>query len=129
MSVMPKITDQSLERMISILLRTGVVVSGSVVLAGGIYFLARHGSGHTDYSVFRGVETVDRTFQGILSGALHLRARSIIQFGIVLLIATPILRVAFSLLGFALQRDRIYVGITAVVLAILVYSLLSGHAG
>ncbi|MDQ2773857.1 MAG: DUF1634 domain-containing protein, partial [Acidobacteriota bacterium] len=59
-------------------------------------------------------------------GAVHLRARSIIQFGILLLIATPILRVAFSLVGFAMERDKAYVLITTVVLAILLYSLING---
>ncbi len=129
MSHSPKVTDQSIERMVSVLLRTGVLVSGSVVLAGGLYFLARHGGEHTDYSTFRGAEPVDRMLGGIFLGAVHLRARSIIQFGIVLLIATPVLRVAFSLVGFALERDRVYVGITSAVLAILLYSLFSGHAG
>jgi uncharacterized membrane protein len=62
----------------------------------------------------------------ILAGALALRARSIIQLGILLLIATPVLRVIFSLVGFALEGDRKYVVITSIVLAILLYSLISG---
>jgi uncharacterized membrane protein len=62
----------------------------------------------------------------IVRGAISLRARSIIQFGLLLLIATPILRVAFSLAGFTLERDRVYVVITAIVLAVLLYSLISG---
>jgi uncharacterized membrane protein len=52
-----------------------------------------------------------------------------IQLGIILLIATPVLRVAVSLVGFALERDRVYVAITGLVLAILLYSLFSGHRG
>ena len=55
-----------------------------------------------------------------------MRARSIIQAGILLLIATPIARVAFSLAGFGLERDGKYVVITAIVLAVLLYSLTSG---
>jgi uncharacterized membrane protein len=45
---------------------------------------------------------------------------------LLLLIATPILRVAFSLVGFAIERDRAYVIITSIVLAVLLYSLISG---
>jgi Protein of unknown function (DUF1634) len=40
-----------------------------------------------------------------------------------LLLATPVARVVFSIAAFALERDRMYVGITLVVLAILAYGL------
>ena len=50
-----------------------------------------------------------------------------IQLGLLVLIATPIARVAFSLVAFALQRDRIYVIVTLIVLAVLLYSLTGGH--
>ncbi len=90
-----KVTDRSIERMVSVLLRTGVLLAGSVVLAGGIYYLARHGNEATDYRTFHGQPSVDRIVGEIVRGAIHLRARSIIQFGILLLIATPIARVAF----------------------------------
>lgn len=122
----PKVTDRSIEHMVSILLRTGVLVSGFVVLAGGIYYLLRHGGERESYHVFHGAAATDRIVPQIVSGAIALRGRSIIQFGLLLLIATPILRVAFSLVGFAIERDRIYVLITAIVLAVLLYSLISG---
>ncbi len=121
-----KITDTSLERMVSVLLRTGVLLSGAVVLAGGIYYLSIHGGEAADYHTFRGQPRIDRSVAGIVKGAFSLRARSVIQFGILLLIATPIARVAFSLVGFAFEGDRKYVLITAIVLAVLLYSLISG---
>ena len=123
-----KITDATLERMVSILLRVGVLLSGAVVLAGGAYYLARHGSETVHYSNFQGQPSVDRFAGAIVKGALALRARSIIQFGILLLIATPIARVALSLVGFALERDTKYVVITAIVLTVLVFSLIYGMA-
>jgi uncharacterized membrane protein len=49
----------------------------------------------------------------------------VIQLGILVLIATPVARVLFSMLGFALERDWMYVVITAIVLALLLYSLIS----
>jgi len=61
-------------------------------------------------------------------GAYRLDSHAIVQFGLVLLIATPIMRVALTLVAFWWQRDRLYVGITTFVLALLVYGLFWGHA-
>ena len=124
----PKMTDRTIERTVSVILRSGVIVSGAVVLFGGIFFLARHGGEIVDYRTFRGQPPSERLISGILAGLPALRARSIIQFGVLLLLATPIMRVAFSLVGFAMERDRVYVLITAIVLAILLYSLMGGAA-
>ncbi len=115
--------------MLSVVLRAGVLVSAAFVLAGGIYFVVRHGSERTNYETFHGEPGIDRLIDEIAIGALSLRARSIIQFGMLLLIATPILRVIFSLAGFALERDRAYVVITAIVLCVLLYSLITGTVG
>lgn len=120
----PRIDDARIEAMISALLRTGVLISGALVLTGGVYYLARHGSEMADYHTFRGQPAIDRIAGEIVKGALSLRGRSIIQFGILVLIATPIARVAVSLVSFALERDRTYVIITAIVLAILLQSLI-----
>jgi uncharacterized membrane protein len=126
---MQKITDSNIEQVVSILLRTGVLISGLIVFSGGVYFLLRHSSEEVDFSQFHGEASIDRLVPEIVSGAIHLRARSIIQLGILALIATPILRVAISLAGFVFERDRNYVLITAIVLAILLYSLISGATG
>jgi uncharacterized membrane protein len=122
----PTITDTTIERSLSVLLRAGVVISGVVVFSGGVYFLARHGHELPDHHTFHGEPSVDRIAGQIIAGAVALRARSIIQVGLLILIATPIARVAFSLVAFALERDRAYVLITAIVLTILLYSLVSG---
>ncbi len=125
----PKVTDITIEHMVAALLRAGVIISGSVVAAGGIYFLVRHGGEATDYHVFK-VQSADvRLVPEIVRGAMAGNAASIIQAGTLLLIATPIARVAVSLVGFALEHDRGYVVITMIVLAVLLYSLISGAAG
>ncbi len=121
-----RISDQTIESMVSVVLRSGVLLSASIVLAGGIYFLILHGDEIADYRTFRGEPSIDRMVGQIIGGAIDLRARSIIQAGILLLIATPIARVIVSLAGFALERDGKYVAITAIVLAILLYSLTGG---
>jgi uncharacterized membrane protein len=121
-------TDQGIERMVSVLLRAGVLLSGAIVLAGGVYFVLRHHSEHPDYSRFHGEPAIDRLLNQVVAGALALRGRSLIQLGILLLIATPILRVALALVGFALEHDRAYVLITAIVLCTLLFSLITGAA-
>jgi uncharacterized membrane protein len=74
--------------------------------------------------MFRG-EPVDlRVVSRIVRESLSLSGRAIIQFGLLLLIATPVARVAFSILGFAKERDGMYVVFTAIVFSILIYGLL-----
>jgi uncharacterized membrane protein len=118
--------DQRVERIIGNLLRWGVILSAIVVQAGGIVYLVRHGGEMPRYAVFRGEPSDLRSIPGIIEGLFGGRGRSVIQFGLLLLIATPVARVAFSMAAFALERDRLYVLITAIVLGVLVYSLAGG---
>ncbi len=119
--------DHHIEVIVGNLLRTGVLLAGAVVVIGGAIFLARHGRAVPQYHVFHGEPVALCTVSGIVREAVSLRGRDIIQLGLLLLIATPILRVAFSVVGFALERDCLYVGVTLVVLAVLVFSLAGGH--
>jgi uncharacterized membrane protein len=116
--------DKQIEEIVGNLLRTGVILSAAVVLLGGLIYLARQGFSAPHYGVFRGEPSDLKSLRGILRGVSTLDARSIIQLGLVLLIATPVARVAFSIWGFAEERDRMYVSFTCLVLVILLYSLL-----
>jgi uncharacterized membrane protein len=115
--------DQKIEDIIGNLLRIGVGTAAAVVLVGAAAYLVRHGFGHANYRVFRGEPSDLRTLRGIVRAALGLHPRGIIQLGLVLLIATPVARVAFSVFAFAVERDRMYVVFTLMVLAILILSL------
>jgi uncharacterized membrane protein len=115
--------DQKIEDIIGNLLRIGVGTAAAVVLVGAAAYLVRHGFGHANYRVFRGEPSDLRTLRGIVRAALGLHPRGIIQLGLVLLIATPVARVAFSVLAFAVERDRMYVVFTLMVLGILILSL------
>ena len=64
------------------------------------------------------------SFLDMGEGLWALRPQAIAQLGLLILVATPIVRVLASLVGFALEGDRLYVAITAVVLAILLASAL-----
>jgi uncharacterized membrane protein len=116
-------SDQRIEHTIGNLLRAGVMTSALVVLVGAVLYVMQHGPAPTDYHVFRGEPSDLRTFSGILHAALALHGRGVIQLGLVLLIFTPVARVAFSIWGFLEEHDRMYVAFTCIVLAILLYSL------
>jgi uncharacterized membrane protein len=120
-------TDQRVEIIVANLLRAGVLLAAAVVAVGGIIFLARHGRALPQYSRFVGEPLEYRTVSGIITGTASFRGRNIIQLGLLILIATPVARVAFSVIAFALERDRLYVGITLIVLAVLLFSLAGGH--
>jgi len=115
--------DRRLEIAMGHMLRIGVTLAALVVLAGGVLYLARTGGPAPDYSHFTAIANPD-PLGSIVEGTAHLNSRSLIQLGILLLIATPVCRVLFGVVGFALLRDRFYVMVSAVVLAVLIYSLL-----
>lgn len=122
-------TDEKVDAIIGTLLRSGVILAASVVLVGGLCYLIRHGTGQANYGVFNGGNAESHSISGILKGVLTWQCRSVIQLGLLLLIATPVARVAFSVFAFAFERDWAYVVITLIVFAILLFSLLSGYGG
>ncbi len=120
-------SDFRIEHVVGNLLRAGVVIAAAVVLAGAAVFLARHGTEHPNYGMFQGGRSELDSVRGIVTSALEGKGRGLIQLGLLLLVATPVVRVVFSVLGFALERDRTYVIITLIVLAVLIFSLAGGH--
>jgi uncharacterized membrane protein len=123
---MRAITDKQMEISIGRMLRVGVTISASIVFLGGLLYLRRPWGAAPDYSHFVAEPESLPGIMGALQGATHLNAESIIQLGILLLIATPITRVIFCVAGFARQKDRLYVLVSATVLVILIYSLFQG---
>jgi uncharacterized membrane protein len=121
--------DRRIEVILGNLLRIGVLVSAAVVLLGASIYLSRHAHEPADYRVFRGEPSEYRTISGVIQSVTNGRGQGIIQLGLLLLIATPIARVAFSVAGFAIERDHLYVAFTLIVLAILLYSLLGSGIG
>ena len=115
-----------MEAIIGNLLRAGVLLAAAVVLAGGALFLVRHGSAAPHYAVFQGEPADLRTPSGVVADAVSLRGRGVIQLGLLILLLTPVARVAFSVFAFAMQRDLLYVIVTLIVLGVLVFSLAGG---
>jgi uncharacterized membrane protein len=118
-------TDERFEAWIAVLLRAGVLAAAAIVLAGGVGHLAAYSHTMPSYRVFHGEPPQYTHPKAIAAAAFRLDWLAVIQFGLLVLIATPVARVALSIVAFALERDWTYVTITAIVLAILLYSLLS----
>ena len=116
--------DQRVEIIIGMMLRIGVLLAAAVVLGGGICYLVRYGHQPTDYRVFHGEPANLRSVTQTVRSAVALECRGIMQFGLLLLILTPIARVAFSVVAFEFEKDRMYVVMTLIVLANLCYSLI-----
>ena len=124
-----RLRDDDVDQLLGNLLRIGVIIATIVATIGGALYLWRHGFDHADRRVFQGEPAELRRVAGIVRGALSLHAGAIIQLGLVLLIATPVARVAMSLVAFILQRDRVYVVVTSIVLTLLIFSLAGGVPG
>jgi uncharacterized membrane protein len=126
---MKKFKDTDMQLLLGRVLRAGTITSVSIVFFGGVIYLHRHGQFMASYKVFTGTPAFLHQTKSLFEGVMALRGQAIIQIGILLLIATPILRVIFSAIGFILEKDYLYVGISLLVLFIIFMSMLNGHAG
>ena len=117
------ITDKTIEKIMGNLLRYGVLISALVVMTGGIVYVFQHGFDIANYRKFVSEPKRLRDFSLILDGVIHGRGRSIIQFGVFVLIATPIARIVFSIIGYLLEKDYLYLVLTMIVLMIILLNL------
>jgi len=123
MKVQPDKIERSTKVVVSKLLRTGVLTAAAVTFFGGILFFIQHPNTLFSYDTFSSEPARLRYVSIIVREAFLLKSRAVIQFGILILIATPVLRVIFSLIGFAIEKDWIFVFITGIVMTILLFSL------
>jgi uncharacterized membrane protein len=119
----------SMNKILGIVLRSGVVLSGLIIAIGTALFIANHSLDNTSsYLAYNPVLIPHGNFPvslaSIASGLASLDPSSIIQLGFLVLLATPVARVALSLFLFAAERDRMFVYLTAAVLVILLFSIL-----
>ncbi len=120
------LTDQKLAQIIGTLLRVGVLSAAGAVFLGAVFYLAQNGSAPPQYQAFRGEPADLRSISGIMRDLFSFRSAGLIQFGVLLLIATPIARVLFSLFAFFREGDTIYVLVTLLVFCLLIFSLVGG---
>jgi len=117
---------------ISTLLRVGVISSVTVIAIGLVMTFVHHPEYVTSAQSLHELTEARAQYPnhvlGVIDGVRELRGQAIVMAGLLLLIATPIARVAFSVIAFIVERDRVYVCITILVLALLLASLAAGAA-
>jgi uncharacterized membrane protein len=118
-----EIEDRKIELILGNLLRVGIIASASVVVIGALIFLFKHGSEVPHYFQFHTQDIGLLSVKELFAEVFALRGHAIMQLGIYMLVATPVLRVAFSLAAFIYERDFMYVLFTLIVLSVLLYSL------
>jgi uncharacterized membrane protein len=120
----------SMNKILGVVLRSGVLLSGLIIALGTTLFITNHSLDDTSaYLTYNPAMIPHGNFPAsltsIASGLTSLDPSSIIQLGFLILLATPVARVALSLFLFAAERDRMFVYLTAAVLAILLFSMLA----
>lgn len=120
-------TEGYVELIVGRLLRSGVIIASIIVLLGGILYLIKYGADYPQYRIFSGEPSDLRNVHKIIIDVFFRRSRDIIQFGLLLLMMTPVARVVFLLVAFAKQRDRTYVVISVIVLTTLLFSLVGRY--
>lgn len=104
----------------------GTLLAAAIMLAGLIWYLASHVGLKPGDHVFSGEPKYFENPLSMIQRAMDTKEvghrRSLIMIGAMLLLLNPIVRVAFGALGFALQKDRLYTGISLFVFAVLVFS-------
>ncbi|HEV2175091.1 MAG TPA: DUF1634 domain-containing protein [Nitrospira sp.] len=120
--VVVEASRHAMEYWISYVLRAGVLISAVIILAGGAAFLILGPAStepHSIQQLKQGDYTIRASMSLIVRGLKHRRATAVVDVGILALIITPVLRVAMTVVLFFLQRDWVFVGITAIVLSVL----------
>ena len=118
------VRDMDIELVIGYLLRYGVISASVLVMAGGIVYLFRHGHQLPSYRAFLGEPDKMRKPLLIWEAVLRGEGRPLIQLGLLILIATPIARIAVSVIGYLLERDWLYTVLTVIVLGMILWNLI-----
>ena len=116
-------TDRRTEAAMGTLLRVGVLVAAILVAAGGVALLLQRWDQVDRYGTFTGVAARLTSPASVIRAAVALDPAALAVLGLIVLVLTPVARVAFALLAFTKQRDRLYVAFSAVVLAVLFFGL------
>ena len=115
--------DERMERLMGLLLRAGVMLAATVVIAGGAMYLADHLGTKVDYRYFAG-HPISLRHPAELGGSTSI---AVLDVGILLLVAVPIARVAFAAVAFVAERDWLYSAVSVFILAVLVWGMLRGR--
>ena len=121
---------RAVELLISRLLRAGVITSLVFVIAGTVLSFVHHPEYLTSPPALQRLTTpgaaFPRTPREVSDGLVQLRGQAFVVVGLLILVATPVLRVAVSIVGFIYERDWAFVAITSIVLGMLILSFVLG---
>ena len=113
--------DRRMEIIMGRLLQFGVMLASLVMGVGGALYTRAHHGEIPDYRVFSAEPQRLRHLDGIVGGIKVGDPAAFIQLAVLLLIATPVARVVFALIAFAIERDKLYIVVSGVVLAVLLF--------
>jgi uncharacterized membrane protein len=121
------------ELVISELLRLGVTLSLATILVGLGLMFAHHPDYLRSSADLARLTTpgaaLPHSLHDVTEGVRAWRGQAVVALGLTMLILTPILRVAVSIIAFAIERDRVFVAVTSAVLAVLLLSFMLGKVG
>jgi uncharacterized membrane protein len=115
--------DKDVQLILGTLLRVGVLVSTAIVIIGGVVFLSTQTNQTISFENFKPEQAKFSSVAEIFTGLRTMDGLAIIQFGVLLLIFTPIARVVFSIFSFLMEKDYMYVVIGLIVLCVIITSL------
>lgn len=118
--------DKDIEVIIGNLLRAGVIISSIIIIIGALIYLWQSGHEHPDYHKFEGMNNTYYSLSYVFNGVARFSGEHIIQLGVLILIATPVARIVFSVIGFIKENDSLYILITLLVLFIILGSIFLG---
>jgi len=116
-------TDEQVEQWMGRVLQIGVALAALIVFIGGVVYLVHQAGERPDYGNFHDVVPWLKTASGTIQAAIDGHGRALIQLGVLMMIATPVMRVVFAVFAFAQEQDWLYTGVSCLILAILAYSL------
>jgi uncharacterized membrane protein len=121
---MKSFQDKDLQSFIGNLLRIGVITAMTIVVVGLVLFLFQYGRETAHYEHFNKLDVFH--FSAFWASLKQGDSKAIMQLGVMALIATPVARVLFTMIGFWLEKDRMYTIIALIVLCIIAFSLIFG---
>lgn len=126
-------SKRTMELLIGKILRYGVILACSISIFGGIVYLFQHYGETNSRYMASSISTESFIEQhgyanigDVFNGLSNFDGAAIILLGVCVLIATPVIRVAFSAIAFLVEKDYLYVTITLIVLAIIVANMFLG---
>jgi uncharacterized membrane protein len=115
------LSTKEMQNTISLILLSGTLLSAALVIIGGIMYLSEHGSQIMPFELLQ-TDMVPTSMKQVWQFALSFSSLAIIELGLLLLVATQMVRVALLCWFYAMQKDLAFLFISLFVLVILIYS-------